>query len=68
MALKVGGKLDCFSCDAVSEARHGFWGKVSWLNARHMQFAWITLGTLFVTDAYIMAVAAGWITDLRIFN
>jgi hypothetical protein len=22
------------------------WTKVSWLNARHLQFAWITLGTL----------------------
>jgi hypothetical protein len=30
-----------------------------------MQLAWITLGTLVVTDAYIMAVSAGWISDLR---
>ena len=24
--------------------------------------------TVILTDAYIMAVSAGWITDLRIFN
>jgi hypothetical protein len=33
-----------------------------------MQFAWITLATLAITDAYIMALAAGWITDLRFLN
>ena len=42
------------------------WGFVSKLNARHMQLAWTTLGTLIVTDFYIMAVAAGWFSDLRI--
>jgi hypothetical protein len=30
-----------------------------------MQFAWITLGTLVVTDAYIALVSAGTISDLR---
>jgi hypothetical protein len=30
-----------------------------------MQFAWITLGTLALTDFYIMLVASGTITDLR---
>ena len=38
---------------------------VSTLNGKHMQLAWITLGTLALTDFYIMAVAAGWISDLR---
>ena len=32
--------------------------KVSWLNARHMQFAWISLGTLMLTDLYIWLVAS----------
>jgi len=44
------------------------WTKISQLNARHMQLAWITLGTLALTDAYVMAVSAGWITDLRFFH
>ena len=35
------------------------------LNTRHKQFAWITLGTLMLTDFYIMLVASGTITDLR---
>jgi len=30
-----------------------------------MQFAWITLGTLALTDFYIMLVASNAITDLR---
>jgi hypothetical protein len=30
-----------------------------------MMWAWITLASLALTDFYIMAVAAGWITDLR---
>jgi hypothetical protein len=59
----VGGRLRHFSKHPV---RYRAWGFVSKLNAKHMQLAWITLGTLVVTDFYIMAVAAGWISDLRI--
>ena len=33
-----------------------------------MQLAWITLGTLLVTDLYIMLVASGAISDLRFVN
>jgi hypothetical protein len=58
----VGGRLRNFSRHPL---RYRAWGLVSRLNARHMQLAWITLGTLVVTDAYIMAVSAGWISDLR---
>jgi hypothetical protein len=48
--------------------RYRWWTFVSKINTRHALFAWITLGTLFITDAYIMAIAAGWITDLRFIN
>ena len=41
---------------------------VSKLNTRHMELAWITLGTLALTDFYVMAVAAGWFSDLRFIN
>lgn len=61
----TGGRLKHFSRNPV---RYRWWTFVSKLNTRHMQFAWITLGTLAVTDAYIMAVAAGWINDLRLVN
>jgi hypothetical protein len=33
-----------------------------------MQFAWTSLITVMLTDLYIMAVSAGWIFDLRLFN
>jgi hypothetical protein len=45
--------------------RYRFWTFVSKLNTRHMMLAWITLGTLALTDAYVMCVSAGWFSDLR---
>jgi hypothetical protein len=58
----TGGRLKHFSRHPL---RYRMWGVVSKLNAKHMQLAWTTLGTLLVTDFYIMAVSAGWISDLR---
>jgi hypothetical protein len=59
------GRLNNFSSHPV---RYWIWTKVSWLNARHMQLAWTTLGTLMLTDLYIWLVAAGVFNDPRIFN
>ena len=61
----LGGKLKSFSKHPL---RYRYWTFVSKLNPRHGQFAMISLFTVIFTDAYIMAVSAGWITDLRIFN
>jgi len=61
----IGGRLKHFSQNPV---RYKLWGFVSRLNGKHMQLAWTTLGTLALTDFYIMAVSAGWFSDLRIFN
>jgi len=61
----TGGRLKHFSKHPV---RYWMWTKVSWLNARHMQFAWASLGTLMLSDLYIMLVASGAISDLRFFN
>jgi hypothetical protein len=58
----IGGRLKHFSRHPV---RYRAWTFVSKLNTRHMALAWITLGTLAVTDFYIMAVSAGWISDIR---
>jgi hypothetical protein len=58
----IGGRMKHFSKHPV---RYRAWGFVSKLNGKHMQLAWITLGTLVVTDFYIMAVSAGWFSDLR---
>jgi hypothetical protein len=61
----VGGQLKHFSKHPV---RYKAWGIVSKLNGKHMQLAWTTLGTLMLTDAYVMAVSANWISDLRFFH
>jgi len=58
----IGGRIRHFSAHPV---RYKAWGFVSKLNGRHMELAWITLGTLAFTDFYIMAVSAGWLSDLR---
>jgi hypothetical protein len=59
----VGGKLKHFSRNPL---RYAMWNRISWFNARHMQFAWASLVSVTLTDVYIMSVSAGWISDLRI--
>lgn len=61
----TGGRLRHFSRSPV---RYRWWTFVSRLNVRHMQFAWVSLVTLAVTDFYVMAVSAGWFSDPRFFN
>jgi hypothetical protein len=61
----MGGRLKSFSKHPV---RYWLWTQISKLNARHGQFALITLGTLALTDAYVALVAHGAFSDLRIFN
>lgn len=62
----LGGKLDCFSCTALSKARHGAWKKASFLNERHMLFAWLSLFSVGFADFYVRMVACGAFKDLRI--
>jgi hypothetical protein len=61
----VGGRLKHFSKHPL---RYRFWTFVSKLNARHGTYAMVSLFTVIFTDAYIMAVSAGWFSDLRLFN
>jgi hypothetical protein len=61
----MGGRLTHFSKHPV---RYWLWTKISALNARHQFFAWITLATLILTDLYVMLVARGTITDLRLIG
>lgn len=60
-----GGRLKHFSKHPV---QYWFWTQLSKLNGRHMQFAWASLITVMFTDFYIMAISAGWLADLRLFN
>ncbi|MFE2993932.1 hypothetical protein ACFXG4_02820 [Nocardia sp. NPDC059246] len=61
----AGGRLKHFSQHPV---RYRFWTVVSKLNTRHMQLAWTTLGTLVLTDFYVMLVASGTISDPRLIG
>ena len=61
----IGGRLNHFSKHPV---RYKLWGWVTRLNGKHMQLAWLTLGTLALTDFYIMAISADWFSDPRIIN
>lgn len=61
----IGGRLDCFSCDAASQFRHKAWTRVSWLNDRHMEFAWLSLFWVGFTDLYVRLCSMGIITDLN---
>ncbi len=59
----IGGKHDCLSC---SKSRHSAYKQVSWLNQRHMLFAWISLFGVGFTDIYVRLCANGTWTDWRI--
>jgi hypothetical protein len=61
----TGGRLKHFS---KHPARYWAWTQISRMNTKHMQLAWITLGTLMLADLYVMLVASGAISDLRFFN
>lgn len=61
----VGGRLKHFSKHPI---RYAYWTFVSKLNPKHGNFAMISLVTVILTDAYIMALAADWFSDPRLFN
>ncbi len=60
----VGGRLRSFSRHPL---RYRFWSGVSVLNGKHLQWAWASLIWVALTDLYIRLVAAGVITDVRLF-
>jgi hypothetical protein len=63
----AGGKLDCFSCATFGKPRHAAWRGLSFLNERHMWFAWMSLISVGFADFYIRLVSSGAIQDVRIF-
>ncbi|MEW5884332.1 MAG: succinate dehydrogenase [Armatimonadota bacterium] len=64
----IGGRLDCYSCDALSKTRYGMWRKATFLNERHALFAWLSLVWVAFTDFYVRSVCAGWFTDVVLFK
>ncbi len=55
-----GGQVRSFAKHPV---RHKLWKLVTPLNARHMQFAWISLFGVALADLYVRLVASGTIHD-----
>ena len=53
----VGGSVDCFSCTAYTQRRHGVWRWVSRFNEHHGLWAWASLGSIVVVDLYVRALA-----------
>jgi hypothetical protein len=64
----IGGRLDCFSCDGRVSPRYGLWRGSSWLNDRHLLFAWLSLVWVAFTDLYIYLVATGSMRDLNTWS
>jgi hypothetical protein len=63
----IGGRLDCFTCGEFS-TRYQLWKGSSWLNQRHMSFAWFSLVWVAATDLYIYLVSSGAIRDLNTWS
>lgn len=62
----IGGNVDCYSCALGGKARHSAWKGVTWFNKRHMNWAWLSLGFVCVTDLYIRLVSMGVFSDPRL--
>ncbi|CAM3527763.1 hypothetical protein [Stackebrandtia soli] len=61
----VGGRLTHFSKHPI---RYWMWTQVSKLNKRHQLYAWLSMFSVMIADAYIWLLAAGVFSDIRIFN
>ena len=63
----VGGQLDCFSCDNLTQGRYKGWKVVSMLNKNHMLWAWVSMFSVGLADLYIRLCSMGIIQDVRLF-
>lgn len=61
-----GGKHDCFTCPQGKEKiSFKIWQGVSWLNGRHMFWAWISMIWVMLADIYVRMVSKGYWIDLN---
>ena len=61
----IGGSRNCFSCENGGEhLSYKIWKPVSWLNSRHMFWAWVSLIWVGFTDFYIRMVSMGIFPDV----
>ena len=61
----IGGRKDCMTDCGKATLAGSAHKKASWFNARHMQFAWMSLIWVMVTDVYIRLVSMGVIHDFN---
>jgi hypothetical protein len=64
----IGGQLDCFTCENRVSPRYGLWKGSTWMNERHMAFAWFSLVWVAFTDLYIYLASSGTIRDLNTWD
>ncbi len=64
----IGGQLNCFTCDNAAKTRYGIWRRASWLNHRHMFFAWISMIWVGLCDVYIRLVSMGYLHDFSTWS
>jgi hypothetical protein len=63
----AGGRHDCFSCKGPS-LRYPLWRGSTWLNERHMLFAWCSLAWVALTDVYVLLVSSGTLRDINTWS
>lgn len=61
----IGGRLTHFSKHPI---RYWLWTQVSKLNKRHQFWAWVSMFSVVIADAYVWMVAAGVFTDPSFIN
>jgi hypothetical protein len=61
----IGGRSDCMSDCGKQTMQLGAWKRATWFNIRHMQFAWMSLIWVMVTDLYIRLCSMHVIHDLH---
>ena len=63
----IGGRNDCMSCGKATLS-YKLWRRVTWLNERHMRFAWLSLIWVALSDVYVRLVSMGVIHDLNTWH
>jgi hypothetical protein len=63
----IGGRDDCMSCGQAT-LEYKTWRGASWLNTRHMRFAWLSLFWVALTDVYVRLVSMGVVVDLNTWS
>lgn len=61
----VGGRLNCFSGGPISRFRYLLWNKSTWLNKRHMMWAWLSMIWVGFSDFYVRMCSMGIYHDFN---